>query len=313
MSSTLWQALLAADAAAASAAAAAGCSPRALKACVGTALALVAVHHLLTSRRGAAEAAPVGVPDDGPALAAPQATRAAPPAAAAAARPPARVCVATPGVIFAGPADALVEGQALAPAEDAARAVAALAAVTDVYLITQVAPGDGAARAEAAARESLLAAGVLGSGAGAVPPHRALFCTTQVGRIALVRQVRTLRRRRRSLAPDNPCRLLPTRRGCTWTAARRRCASLPASARGWCTSQKRATAAGRFRGRKLLRRCEAGSPHFQAYPCDGKRMAHDTAACPMPFSLRSSTVAVSVVRPPRQRLQIARLTCLRCS
>ena len=204
MSSTLWQALLAADAAAASAAAAAGCSPRALKACVGTALALVAVHHLLTSRRGAAEAAPVGVPDDGPALAAPQATRAAPPAAAAAARPPARVCVATPGVIFAGPADVLVEGQALALAEDAARALAALAAVTDVYLITQVAPGDGAARAEAAARESLLAAGVLGSGAGAVPPHRALFCTTQVGRIALVRQVRALRRRRRPLAPDNP-------------------------------------------------------------------------------------------------------------
>ena len=190
--SPLWQALLAADAAAASAAAAAGCSPRALKACVGTALALVAVHHLLTSRRGAAEAAPVGAPDNGPALAAPQATRAVPPATAAAARLPARVCVATPGVIFAGPADALAEGQALALAEHAASAIATLAAVTDVYLITQVAPGDGAVRAEAAARESLLAAGVVGSGAGAVPPHRALFCTTQVGRIALVRQVRTL-------------------------------------------------------------------------------------------------------------------------
>ena len=189
MSSPLWQALLAADAAAASAAAAAGCSPRALKACVGTALALVAVHHLLTSRRGAAEAAPVGAPDDGPVPAAPQATRAVPAATAAAARPPARVCVATPSVIFAGPADALAEGQALAVAEHAARAIAALAAVTDVYLITQVAPGDGAVRAEAAARESLLAAGVVGSGAGAVPPHRALFCTTQVGRIALVRQV----------------------------------------------------------------------------------------------------------------------------
>ena len=193
MSSPLWQALLAADAAAASAAAAAGCSPRALKACVGTALALVAVHHLLTSRRGAAEVAPVGAPGDGPALAAPQGARAAPPAAAAAARPPARVCVATPGVVFAGPADVLAEG-APAIAEHAARAVAALAALTDVYLITQVAPGEGAARAEAAARESLVAAGVVGSGSGAVPPHRALFCTTHVGRIALVRQVRTLRR-----------------------------------------------------------------------------------------------------------------------
>ena len=211
MSSPLLQALLsAADAAAARAAAAAGCSPRALKACVGTALAVAAVHRLLASRRGAATVAPVGAQGDAPTTAPPPTARVAPPAPPAAVRPPeasastpSRVCVATPGVIFAGPADTLVEG-AQSLAEHAARAVAALAAVADVYLITQVEPGDGAARAEAAARQSLTAAGVVGSGIGAVPPHRALFCTTHVGRIALARQVRTRRGCCSTSAKDSP-------------------------------------------------------------------------------------------------------------
>jgi hypothetical protein len=220
-SSPLWQAVLvAADAAAARAAAAAGCSPRALKACVGTALAVVAVHQLLASRRGVA-AAPVGAQRDGLAQAA-LATRAAPQASPASARPPARVCVATPGVIFAGPADALLEG-APSLAEHAAHAVATLAAVADVFLITQVAPGDGAVRAEAVARESLMAAGVVGSGVGAVPPHRALFCTTRVGRIALARQVRPCRRCR-------CCRRLTAH----WADCRRRAGGARGRLHGCC-------------------------------------------------------------------------------
>ena len=204
MSSPLWQAVsAAADAAAARAAAVAGCSPRALKACVGTALAVVAVHQLLASRRAAA--ATVEAQYDGAAPTAPTGTRAAPQAPLSAARSPARVCVATPGVIFAGPADVLAEG-AQTVAQHAAVAVAALAAVADVYLITQVAPGEGAVRAEAAARESLAAAGIVGSGSGAVPPHRALFCTTLVGRIALARQARILAPVRRACSvADGSC------------------------------------------------------------------------------------------------------------
>jgi hypothetical protein len=135
--------------------------------------------------------------------------------------------------------------------------VATLAAVADVFLITQVAPGDGAVRAEAVARESLMAAGVVGSGVGAVPPHRALFCTTRVGRIALARQVRTPLPQVSLLSEADSAlgRLSQTRRGCTWTAARMLCESLLASAHGWCMSRLRAaTASRRCQEHKLLRR-----------------------------------------------------------
>ena len=203
----LWRAaaalLAAADSAAVRAAAAAGCTPHALKAGLGTALAVVALHRLLAGRRATprlggaalhsadalsqappgALSRPAGV-DAARGAALPSA--ATQPATATAAS---RITLATAGVLFVGSPEALLEcpPPLVAPA---VAALAALASVADVYLITQLAPGNGAAAAEAAAREALTAAGLLGTQAGAVPPHKALFCTTHVGRIALVRQVR---------------------------------------------------------------------------------------------------------------------------
>jgi hypothetical protein len=214
----LWRAVAAlsaaADSAAARAAAAAGCSPRALKAGLGTALAIVALHRLLALRREASRAtgdavasgaAPPGSQSRLPAPAPSRAPPSAPPAAPSGA-PPAlsRVSLATAGILFSGPPGVLPEGLPTLAAR-AASALAVLAAVTDVYLITQLAPGDGAAAAEAAAREVLAAAGVLGSGPGAVPAHRALFCTTHVGRIALARQARAHCRAARAFASSRAC------------------------------------------------------------------------------------------------------------
>lgn len=92
--------------------------------------------------------------------------------------------VQTLGCVFAESAPGqLSAGATLLPG--AAEAVRQLAAKSDVYLVTQVADDTG----EANARKALESAGVIGRGPGAVPPHKALFCSTAVGRTACVRQV----------------------------------------------------------------------------------------------------------------------------
>lgn len=164
---------------------AAGLSPRALKAGLGSVLACVALHRLLTARRIA--------PSVGASTAAlPPHHAAAPPPAGPAARPRlGRVSVATPAVLFDCPSEAFPGAAVLLP--QAAAALRRLATCAgEVFLITQLPAGADAAVAQASAA-ALEAAGLLGSGSGQVPPHRALVCTTRAGRVALVRQVRTKR------------------------------------------------------------------------------------------------------------------------
>ncbi|KAG1678379.1 hypothetical protein FOA52_015145 [Chlamydomonas sp. UWO 241] len=60
-----------------------------------------------------------------------------------------------------------------------------MALLADVHLISQVADDVGQVLVEGA----LEAAGVVGIDKGQVPPHRCLFCSTNEGKVAIVRQL----------------------------------------------------------------------------------------------------------------------------
>uniref|UniRef100_A0A7S2FF64 Uncharacterized protein n=1 Tax=Pycnococcus provasolii TaxID=41880 RepID=A0A7S2FF64_9CHLO len=95
-----------------------------------------------------------------------------------------RMTVATVGVLFRAdaskPLNARDSASLIPAAERAIRAAAAQG--LELFLITHV---DSDA-AQESAQKSLKSSGISGT---AIPPHRCLFCDTDVGRTALVRQL----------------------------------------------------------------------------------------------------------------------------
>jgi len=170
-------------------------APPAVRLCLGTALVALTLH-VLVLRRGGGGGARVDRVEGGRA-----AEGSAPPPQppqSNAAHPPRRLSLSTPGLLFnsaaAGVAVAPGAPPELAPGGKAAlRALLAPGQQRDLFLITLLQPVAGVTEAQQAEAltAALVAEGLLGSGAGQLPPHRSLVCSTHVGRVALVRQLAT--------------------------------------------------------------------------------------------------------------------------
>ena len=155
--------LVLADAALTRCVAAAGTSAPALRACLGSVLLALALHRALRPRTLTAAAAPVSV--DAPVCSG-GVLRAS------------RVSLSTVGTLLTSDTLTLLPG--------AGEALLALGAqARDLYLVTQL-PTFGSDAQTLAAQAAVLC--LLGQ-AGFKEPHHALFCTTQAGRLALVRQL----------------------------------------------------------------------------------------------------------------------------
>lgn len=170
-----------------------GARPKEVKLGLGVALGLIALHRLLSAPpkpsdgEAVARAASGGGAAAGHAGVSGQATEPAEASTTSSAdrlKGVGRVTLATQGVLFSGGSREVPQATA-AIAADAADALKQIAKSAEVYLITQVGSDD----AEKAVMAALQAAGVVGSGCGCVPAHKVLFCSTDIGRIALVRQI----------------------------------------------------------------------------------------------------------------------------
>lgn len=96
-----------------------------------------------------------------------------------------RVTISIPGVLLEeSTLEELSEGGATLRA-GAAELLRQFCSAAEVFLMAHVADDVG----EAAVQGALEYAGLLGAGPGAVPPHRALFCSTLDGKVSIVRQL----------------------------------------------------------------------------------------------------------------------------